>query len=71
MNFEETTKQYLIDLKNQNVLIDAYIFGVNEEFECSTCMGRFLEDGTVKEKKMIVHKEGDTLKWNLLETVTY
>jgi hypothetical protein len=70
MNFEQTTKQYLIDLKNQNVVIDAYIIGVNEDFKASTCIGRFLnEDGTVREKQIIVHTVGDTLIWNFLETL--
>jgi len=68
MNFEQTTKQYLLDLKNQNVVIDAYIIGVNEDFESSTCIGRFLDpNGTVKEKQIIVYKDGDILMWNLLE----
>jgi hypothetical protein len=70
MNFEQATKQYLLDLKNQNVVIDAYIIGVNEDFESSTCIGRFLDpEGTVKEKQIIVHKDDDTLIWNFLETL--
>jgi hypothetical protein len=70
MIFEQATKQYLLDLKAEGVLIDAYIIGVNEEFESSTCIGRFLdENGTVNEKQMIVHKEGDALAWHFLETL--
>lgn len=70
MIFEQATNQYLLELKNQNVLIDAYVTGVNESFESSTCIGRFLEeDQVVREKQIVVYKEGEDLVWSFLETL--
>lgn len=67
MNHEQKTLEYLLQLKQNGVLIDAYIIGINEEFKSSTCIGRFLEVDLVKEKYMTVYEENGIMKWNLLE----
>jgi hypothetical protein len=69
MNHEQKTLEYLLQLKQDGVLIDAYIIGVNEEFKSSTCIGRFLEGSVVKEKYITVYEENQTMKWNLLEVL--
>jgi hypothetical protein len=70
MNFEQQTFQYLLELKKSNVLIEAFITGVSEDFRSSTCVGRFLqEDGTVAEKYIVVHEKDDQLVWNFLEVL--
>lgn len=67
MNHEQKTLEYLLQLKQNGVLIDAYTIGVNENFKTSTCIGRFLEADLVKEKYMAVYEENGIMKWNLLE----
>jgi hypothetical protein len=69
MTHEEKTGQYLLQLKQDGVLIDAYIIGVHEEFKSSTCIARFLEEGVVNEKYIIVYEENDVMKWNLLSVL--
>jgi hypothetical protein len=69
MNHEQKTFQYLLQLKQDGVLIDAYIIGVNEAFKSSTTIGRFMENNIVVEKKMIVYEENETISWNFLETI--
>lgn len=67
MNHEQKTLEYLLQLKQDGVLIDAYTIGVNENFKTSTCIGRFLESDLIKEKYMAVYEENQIMKWNLLE----
>jgi len=69
MNHEQKTGQYLLQLKEDGVLIDAYTIGVNEEFKSSTCIGRFLEGSIVKEKHIAVYEENEIMKWKLLELI--
>jgi hypothetical protein len=67
MNHEQKTLEYLLQLKQDGVLIDAYTIGVNENFKTSTCIGRFLETDLIKEKYMAVYEENQIMKWSLLE----
>lgn len=72
MNFEQTAKQYLLNLQSQKIIIDGWIIGVDEEFQTATCVARFLEItesqyNTVNERYIIVRKEDEELTWNFLE----
>lgn len=69
MIFENIVKQYIIDLKNEDKLIDADIIGVNEEFKTAKCIARFLEDLVVVEKLIYIYEINNTLNWKYLEPI--
>lgn len=66
MTFEQITKDYIVELKNQGVLIDANIIGVNEEFKTSTCIGFFLVEDIVKEQYIYIYDDKGTITWKFL-----
>lgn len=69
MTFEQITKDYIVELKNQGVLIDANIIGVNEEFKTSTCVGRFLVNDIVEEKYIYIYDDKGTITWKYLTPI--
>lgn len=67
MNFEKKAYEYILQLKNSGVLIDANIYGVNEELMTAEGIGRFLvEDGSVQEKHIILFMIGGVITWRYL-----
>jgi len=70
MTFEQQTRDYIVTLKNDGIIIDMDIYGVNEQLRTATCIGRFLtEDSTVEEKHVIVYEIDDTITWSFLKLV--
>lgn len=69
MNFENTVKNYLIELKNEEILIDADITGVNEELKTSRCIATFLEDGVINEKYIYIYDNKGVLTWNIFNPI--
>jgi len=70
MTFEQQTLNYIVKLKNDGIIIDMDIYGVNEQLRTATCIGRFLnDDSTVEEKHVIVYEIDDTITWSFLKPV--
>jgi hypothetical protein len=70
MTFEEKTKNYLLSLKNDKVIIDANIYGVNEDFNTANCIGRIINNNSeIEEKRIYVYEEDDVMKWKFLITI--
>jgi hypothetical protein len=67
MNFEEKTKNYLISLKNDKIIIDADIYGINEDYKTANCIGRIVNDNSeIEEKRIYVYEEDEIMKWKFL-----
>ncbi len=70
MTFEQQTRDYIVTLKNDGIIIDMTIYGVNEELRTATCIGRFLtEDSTVVERHVIVYEIDNTITWSYLDVI--
>ena len=70
MNFEQTTKNYLLELKSENVILDGKITGVEEEFKTATCIAKFLlSDETIEERFVCVYDEDGENKWKYLTVI--
>lgn len=63
MNFEQITKDYLVLLKDQGVILDANIMQVNEQFKTSYCVASFLETSEIIQKNICVYDENGNLDW--------
>jgi hypothetical protein len=66
MTFEQSTKDYLLVLKNQGVILNANIYGVSEEFKFSNCVADFLENNSVVQKSICVYDDNGTITWKNL-----
>jgi hypothetical protein len=67
MTFEEKTKNYLLSLKNDKVIVDADIYGINEDYNTANCIGRIVNDNSeIEEKRIYVYEEDEIMKWKLL-----
>jgi hypothetical protein len=66
MIFEQLTNDYIILLKEQGILLDANVIGVNEEFRTSTCVGKFIVDDVVVERYMCVYEDKGVITWKYL-----
>jgi hypothetical protein len=69
MIFENKVKEYLTELKNNEILIDADIIGINENLKTSKCIGRFLENGVINEKLIYIYEHNDVLVWYFLNAL--
>jgi hypothetical protein len=63
MTFEEITKDYLIVLKQQGVIVSANIMCVDETFKISSCIGSFLENNIVVQKSICVFDDDGIVVW--------
>lgn len=66
MSFEQITKDYLILLKDEGVILDANIMVVNEEFKTSDCIASFLEENTIIQKYICVYNDNGNITWKNL-----
>jgi hypothetical protein len=70
MTFEQQTRDYIVTLKNDGIIIDMDIYGVNEQLRTTTCIGRFLNnDSIVEEKHVIVYEIDNTITWSYLDVI--
>lgn len=69
MTFEQITKDYLILLKEQGVIVSAKITFVDEEFKTSSCIGSFLENNEVVQKYICVFDNNGTVTWKYLAPI--
>jgi hypothetical protein len=69
MTFEQQTKDYIVTLKNDGIIIDMDIYGVNEQLRTSSCIGRFLNGDVVEERYVIVYEINNTITWSFLKPV--
>ena len=70
MNFEQTTKNYLLELKSENVILDGKIIGIDEEFKTATCIAKFLlSDDIVEEKHICVYDDNGENRWKYLTVI--
>jgi hypothetical protein len=69
MIFENKVNEYIIELKNDGILIDADITGVNEDLKTSKCVGRFLENGVIEEKNIYIYEDKGSLTWNIINII--
>lgn len=70
MTFEQKCKEYLLSLKSEGLIVDADIYGVNEEMNTANCVGRFhTDDNTIEEKSIYVYLEDETMKWKYLKKI--
>lgn len=69
MNFEEQSKQYLINLVSQGIFLNADLVGVSETYQTSKAISSVLDNGKVSEKIILIFKETDTLTWKYLNPV--
>jgi hypothetical protein len=67
MSFEEKTKNYLLSLKNDNVIVDADIYGVKEDYNTSNCIARMINEvGEIEEKRIYVYEDNNVMTWKFL-----
>ena len=69
MTFEQQTLDYIVTLKNDGIIIDMDIYGVNEQLRTASCIGRFLNGDVVEEKHVIVYEINDTITWSFLKPI--
>jgi hypothetical protein len=70
MTFEQQTRDYIVTLKNDGIIIDMDIYGVNEQLRTTTCIGRFLNnDSIVEERHVIVYEIDNTITWSYLDVI--
>lgn len=69
MNFEEQSKQYLINLVSQGVFLESDLIGVNEPQQTSKAISSVLDNGNVSQKIIIIYKNNDQLTWKYLNPV--
>jgi hypothetical protein len=71
MTFEDESKNYIVTLKESNIVIDMIIIGVNEELRTSTCIGSFLnqETSVIVEKYVKIYELNDQITWSYLITL--
>jgi hypothetical protein len=69
MNFEEKSKLYINELVNDNVIIDAYLIGVNEDHKTSNGVARILMETFVEEKNIIIYERNNVMNWNYLSVI--
>jgi hypothetical protein len=67
--FEDLSNQYLIDLKNNGIIIDGAIVGVNEHLETSTAKVTIVGSNDVNESFIIIYKLNGNLTWKFLNRV--
>ena len=61
--FEDLSNLYLFDLKNQGVIIEGSLVGVNEDFQTSTAKVSIAVGNEIKEKFISIYKQGDNFTW--------
>lgn len=66
MNFEEQSKQYLINLVSQGVFLESDLIGVNESQQTSKAISSVMDNGNVSQKIIIIYKNGDEFNWKYL-----
>lgn len=69
MNFEEQSKQYLINLVSQGIFLESDLIGVNESQQTSKAISSVLDNGNVSQKIIIIYKNNDQLTWKYLNPV--
>lgn len=69
MTFEQITKDYLILLKEQGVIVSANIMFVDEAFKTSSCIGTFLENNIIVQKYICVFDDNGTVTWKYLTLI--
>ena len=67
MNFEETSNQYLIELKNSGIIITGDLIGVNETLE--TSIAKVIGIDSVKELRIIIYKLNNVLDWKYYDPI--
>lgn len=70
MNFEQELNNFLEELRQDGILVDANLVGVSEEKRTGTAIGRFLyDDDIVRERHIALYEEDGVLVWKTLEVV--
>lgn len=69
MNFEEQSRQYLMDLVSQGVFLEANLIGVSEVYQTSKALSSSLYNNQVSQKVILIFKENDTLTWKYFNPV--
>lgn len=69
MNFEEQSRQYLINLVSQGVFLEANLIGVSEVYQTAKALSSSLYNNQVYQKVILIFKENDTLMWKYFNPV--
>ena len=69
MNFEEQSRQYLINLVSQGVFLEANLIGVSEVYQTAKALSSSLYNNQVSQKVILIFKENDTLTWKYFNPV--
>lgn len=67
MNFEETSNQYLLELKNSGIIITGDLIGVNETLE--TSIAKVIGVDKPKESRIIIYKLNNVLDWKYYDPI--
>jgi hypothetical protein len=65
MTFEQKCNDYFLVLRDSGVIIDAQLFGVDENFRTANGAARFIDaDSVVNEKKIYLYEINGEINWS-------